>query len=332
MSATFELPETLPLDNKLSIGIMTFLRRTEPTTEPWMPTIADMREIVELVDGCGYDSMWAGDHISFPLSIMDPFIQIAQAAVISPRLKFGTSVFLLPMRHPTPIAKQVATLDHLTEGRFIFGIGVGGEFPKEYEAVGVPRNERGARMTESMEVLRALWTGEPASYKGKYFQFEDVPMRPPSRTAGGPPMWCGGRSDAALKRTGRLADGWVSYVVTPDMYADSLRTIADAAQGRDFSGGFGTSHLLFTRVGDTYETAFDAANKSLSTRYAMDFTKATQRYAAVGNPEQVAERIRDFHAAGVRHIILDIVGPYEDRDEQIQRFADEVLPHLADLR
>ena len=116
------------------------------------------------------------------------------------RLQLGTAVYLLPLRHPTPVAKQVSTLDHLTEGRFIFGVGVGGEFPKEYEACGVPIGERGARLSESLAVLRALWSGRPASYKGRFFQFEEVAMQPPPRQAGGPPIWCGGRSDAALRR------------------------------------------------------------------------------------------------------------------------------------
>ena len=136
----------LPLDKRLSIGLQTIHRRTEPTNGPWLPRIDEMCALVELIDRSGYDSLWVGDHISFPLHIFDPLLQLAQAAVVSRRLQFGTSVFLLPLRHPTPVAKQVSTLDHLTEGRFIFGVGVGGEFPKEYEACGVPITERGARL------------------------------------------------------------------------------------------------------------------------------------------------------------------------------------------
>jgi alkanesulfonate monooxygenase SsuD/methylene tetrahydromethanopterin reductase-like flavin-dependent oxidoreductase (luciferase family) len=133
----------LPLDDRLHIGVQTIHRRTEPAVGAWLPTIDEMATLVELVDRCGYDSLWVGDHISFPLAIFDPLLQLAQAAVVSRRLVFGTGVYLLPLRHPTPVAKQVSTLDHLTEGRFIFGIGVGGEFPKEYEACGVPIGERG---------------------------------------------------------------------------------------------------------------------------------------------------------------------------------------------
>jgi len=323
----------LSLQKQLRVGVQTMHRRTEPAVGQWMPKIAELRELVELVDRCGYDSMWVGDHVSFPIPFLDPLLQIAQAAAFSSRLTFGTDVYLLPLRHPAPVAKQVATLDHLTEGRFIFGVGAGGEFPKEYEVCGVPIGERGARLSESMEVLRKLWSGEPVSHEGRFFKFHDVPMQPPARTKGGTPLWSGGRSDAALARAGRLADGWVSYAVTPEMFRAGLEKVGIAAEqaGRKFEA-YGTGHLLFARVGDNYEQAFAEANESLSVRYAMDFTKATQRYAAIGRPADVAQRIRDFFEAGARHIVLDLVGPYEQRDRQIERIGAEVLPLLADLR
>src|SRR6185437_15825058 len=132
----------LPLDDRLRIGVQTIHRRTEPATRPWLPRIDELVELVELVDRSGYDSLWVGDHVSFPLPILDPLLQLAQAAVVSRRLTLGTSVYLLPLRHPAPVAKQVASLDHMTEGRLIFGVGVGGEFPKEYEVCGVPHGER----------------------------------------------------------------------------------------------------------------------------------------------------------------------------------------------
>jgi alkanesulfonate monooxygenase SsuD/methylene tetrahydromethanopterin reductase-like flavin-dependent oxidoreductase (luciferase family) len=323
----------IQLDGRLRIGIQTIHRRTEPATAEWLPKIDELVETVELVDRGGYDSLWVGDHISFAVPILDPLLQLAQAAVVSRRLTLGTSVYLLPLRHPAPVAKQVATLDHLTEGRLIFGVGVGGEFPKEYEVCGVPRNERGARLTEGIGLLRRFWSGEKVSHDGRFYgNFTDVPMRPPARQSGGPPIWCAGRTDAALRRTGRLADGWLSYVVTPDMYRSGLEKIDAAAGDAGRNGGkFGTGHLLFTRIDDTYEVALDAATETLSVRYAMDFRKAAQRYCALGRPEQVAERIREFHAAGMRHVILDLLGPYEQRNEQIKRFATEAMPLLKDL-
>ena len=154
----------LPLNDRLRIGVQTIHRRTEPATGPWLPTIDELVELVELVDHSGYNSLWVGDHISFAVPILDPLLQLAQAAMVSRRLTLGTSVYLLPLRHPAPVAKQVATLDHLTEGRLIFGVGVGGEFPREYEVCGIPRGERGARLSEGIALLRQILerrTGQP---------------------------------------------------------------------------------------------------------------------------------------------------------------------------
>ncbi|MSO77837.1 MAG: LLM class flavin-dependent oxidoreductase [Alphaproteobacteria bacterium] len=321
----------LPLDAKLLLGVSTIHRQGDGDTGPWLPRIDDLCRFVELVDHSGFDSIWLGDHISFPIPFLDPLLVLAQAAVASRRLTFGTGVYLLPLRHVGPVAKQVATLDHLTEGRLIFGVGVGGEFAKEYEVSGVPIAERGARLGEQIEALRALWTGQPASYAGRFYAFRDVPMLPAPRQPGGPPIWIGGRSDAALRRAGRLADGYYSYVVTPEMFEAALAKIAAAALGRPLRR-FGTGHLLFTRIEDSYEEALDVAAQSLGKRYAMDFRKAAARYAGLGRPADVAAKIRAFHAVGVRHLVVDLVGPYERRQQQIERFAAEVMPLLHDLR
>ena len=324
---------TLILDKRLRIGIQTIHRRTEPATGPWLPSIDELVNLVKLVDDSGFDSLWAGDHISFPLAILDPLLQLAQAAIVSRRLLLGTSVLLLPLRHPTPVAKQVTTLDHLTEGRFILGVGVGGEFPLEYAACDVPHNQRGARLAEGVTVLRKFFSGEPVTHHGRFYgPFQDVPMQPPPRQPGGPPIWFAGRKDPALRRIGRLGDGYLSYVVSPEMYHTALETIGEAAEkAARGSVKFGTGHLLFTRLDQTYEQALDRATETLSIRYAMDFRKAAQRYCALGTPEMVAARIRAFHAAGVRHIALDLLGPYEQKAEQIAWFARDALPLLADL-
>jgi probable F420-dependent oxidoreductase len=318
---------SLPLSDRIQIGVQTIHRRTEPATGAWHPTIQDGRAIVSLVDQLGYDSIWVGDHLSFAIPILDPIIQLAQAAVVSERLTIGTGVYLLPLRHPGPVAKQIATLDLVTGGRLIFGVGVGGEFHTDYDVAGVPMKERGARLTEGIEVLRKLWSGEKVSNDGRHFPFGELAMTPPPFQTGGPPIWCGGRSEAALKRAGELADGYISYVVTPEMFADAMTKITAAAETakRDVTS-FGTGHLLFARLDNTYEEALDKATESLSVRYAMDFRKPAMRYCALGPPADVAARIGEFLAAGVRHLVMDLVGPYEERDAQIEWFARDVLP------
>lgn len=320
----------LSLETSLKFGVQTIYRRTEPAVGPWAPDTEDARRLIRLVDDLGYDSMWVGDHVAFTIPILDSITQLAWACGQSERLTFGTGIYLLPLRHPTPVAKMISTLDHLCGGRLIFGVGVGGEFPNEFAACGIPVKERGARLNEGIAVLRKLWKGGEVENNGKFYPFPNVELLPTPRQKGGPPIWCGGRSDGALTRAGALCDGYISYVVTPEMFKDAMEKISLAAEeaGRDV-GEYGTGHLLFLRIDDSYEKALDAATEALSVRYAMDFRRPAEKYCALGSPADIAAKIDAFKSVGVRHFVLDFVGPYEQRDQQIERFAQEVRPLLG---
>jgi probable F420-dependent oxidoreductase len=292
-------------------------------------SVDDARAVAERTEAQGWDSLWVGDHVAFTVPIYDPLIQLALLGAFSKRLRLGTSVYLLPLRHPVPVAKQVATLDRMLGGRLEFGVGVGGEFANEYAACGVPIAERGARLSEGIQLLRKLWSGESVTHDGRFYPVKDVRLLPPPAQRD-LPIYCGGRSDAALARTGRLADGWIAYVVTPEQYRAGLEKIAAAAVvARRRLARFHTGHLLFTLVRNSYEEALDAATEHLSKRYAMDFRRAAQRYAALGKPADVAGRIAELQRAGVRSVIVDVVGRPEEREEQIARFAAEVRPLLG---
>ena len=311
----------LPLANKTTFGFHS--QFTDPERS---------RQTIALAEACGFDAVAVGDHLSFPLPISDPLLQLAQVAALSENLAIHTSVFLLALRHPLAVAKQVATLDRISSGRLIFGIGVGGEFPNEFAAAGVPVRERGSRLDESVEVMRKLWTGEAITHQGRHFQMTNLQMLPTPARADGPPIWCGGRSEAALKRAGTRLDGWVSYVVTPTMYAQGLETIEKhytlAKRNLD---SFGTAHLVYMRLAKSWDSAFEIASQRLSERYAMDFGPATKKYVALGRPEDIAETLHAFHVAGVRHIEIDFIGSEAEKDTQIRWFSEEVRP-LLDFR
>lgn len=309
----------VPVADELKFGLMTRL-----------PEPVEIRARVAAVEKAGLDSIWVGDHVAFTSPIQDPLVSLSFAAACSDKLTFGTSVYLLPLRHPTPVAKQVSTLDQMTQGRLIFGVGVGGEFPREFEACGVDVKERGARLSEGIQVVKKLWSGKPVSHRGRHFEFDETHMQPAPVQAGGPPIWCGGRSKAALERAGHLCDGYISYVVTPQMFAESLATIAQAREAANRNDStFGTAHLLFARVDKDYETALDVAAHHLSIRYAMDFRKAAQRYAALGSGADVAAAINKFVEAGARHIVVDLIGPEDEKLDHVDRFARDVIPLLA---
>jgi probable F420-dependent oxidoreductase len=308
----------LPLSAELSYGVITTATNAD-----------DARATAERAEAQGWDSLWVGDHVAFTIPIYDPLIQLAMLGAYSKKLRLGTSVYLLPLRHPVPVAKQVATLDRMLGGRLEFGVGVGGEFPNEYAACGVPLRERGARLGEGIELLRRLWSGESVTHEGRFYPLKDVRMLPPPAQRE-LPIYCGGRNDAALARIGRLADGWIAYVVTAEQYRAGLEKIAVAAAAAKRSPmRFHTGHLLFSLVRNSYEDALDGATEHLSRRYAMDFRKAAQRYAALGKPADVAARVAELQRAGVRNVIVDVVGRPEEREEQIARFAAEVRPLLG---
>jgi alkanesulfonate monooxygenase SsuD/methylene tetrahydromethanopterin reductase-like flavin-dependent oxidoreductase (luciferase family) len=313
------MSDALPLNQRIRFGTMTAAVDREQA-----------QKSISSLAGWGYESIWTGDHVAFTGPISDSLTQLTYLSALNPNLTYGTSIYLLPLRHPTTVAKVVATVDRLMgAGHFIFGIGVGGEFPPEYEACGVPVKQRGGRANEAIEIIRRLWTGEPVEYHGKYFSFGKVTMLPKPATPGGPPIWVGGRAEAALRRAAILGDGWMPYVVTPKRVSDGLNFIANEAQkaGRRIEH-FGTALHLFATLGSSYEKALDVSAEHLSKRYAMDFREPAKRYAAVGRPSDVAQKIGEFIAAGIRDVNVDIISHPSDRDAQLEQFAKEVIPLL----
>lgn len=286
------------------------------------------RIAIRHIAGAGFDSVWAGDHISFTGPVNDPLVEIAFLGALEPRMVFATGVYLLALRAPAAAAKMVATVDRmLGAGRFIFGVGVGGEFPREWQACGVPVSERGGRTNEALEIIRRLWTEPRVTHRGRYYSFEDVAMEPHPATAGGPPIWIGGRAEPAQRRAARLGDGWVPYVITAKRYAEGLEFIGREAEraGRRFER-FGTGVFLFSAIAENYERAHQIASASLSRRYAMDFTEPARRYGALGTPADVAAKIAEYVAAGARDFVLDAVAEGGAREEQLERLGREVIP------
>jgi probable F420-dependent oxidoreductase len=284
-------------------------------------------DLVRRVEALGFDAIWTGDHVSFHNPIHESLVLLATYASITRRVRLGTAVYLLALRHPAIAAKMTASLDVLSGGRLIFGVGVGGENPKEFELCGVPHRERGARVTEGIEVVRTLWREAPATFAGRFTRFTDVSIAPRPVQQPGPPIWIGGRSDAALARAGRQGDGWVSYVVQPDRYARSLARIREAAAnaGRSLDG-FVAAHLAFITLGRDHESARATWVRLLSRRYAQDFGPLAGRYGIIGTPGQCAERIEQFRQAGCAYFIMNAICDPADEAEHLERIAADVIP------
>ncbi len=286
-------------------------------------------EMARLVEERGFDSLWCGDHLSFHNPIYESLTLLAAYAGITRRVRLGTAVYLLALRAPAVAAKATATLDVLSGGRLIFGVGVGGENPKEFELAGVPHRERGARVTEGIDVVRALWRDTPATFKGRFTSFENVSIDPKPVQKPGPPIWIGGRSDAALARAGRQGDGWVSYVIHADRYRQSVERIRAAAEaaGRPLDG-FTMAHLTFINVGRDGDRARRQWIERISKRYAQDFTPLADKYGVFGTPDQCLEQIDRFRRAGCSYFILSPSCPPEEERDQLEMMAADILPRF----
>ena len=180
-----------------------------------------IRRHAQRAEALGLSDVWVSEHIivpraQFPRSPLfyDPILTLTWVASVTERVRLGTSVIVLPMRHPLPLAKELATLHNFSEGRLILGAGVGW-LEAEFAALGAPFHERGRRTDEGIAMMRAVWTQDPVTFRSKYIPAEinELTMQPlPIRPI---PIWFGARSEAAYKRTVRIGDGWHGSQVTP---------------------------------------------------------------------------------------------------------------------
>ena len=291
-----------------------------------VPTLLDWA--VEL-EALGLDAIWFRDHVLWHSPVLDPFVALGALAARTSRVALGPGVLLLPLRSAAVVAKALATLDQFSGGRALLGVGVGGEFPKEFEACGVPMAERGRRADEALAAIRALWTEERASFEGRTVRFTDVAMRFGPVQRPHPPIWVGGRSEAALARAGRLGDGWLAYFVTAEGFGRRLAQARAHWQARGGTGTFGAGLVVYFHVAESRDQARRIAQGYLEAEYRQPFGDLVDRYCALGSPAECAAALASFVEAGVRHLTVIPAGPIEGYMAQMCRFAGEVLPRLS---
>jgi probable F420-dependent oxidoreductase len=262
-----------------------------------VPGSGHYRRVAAAAEEAGFESLWAGDHVSFRHPLLDVTVALAAFAAVTEQITLGAGVLLLPLRPPVLVAREFASLDYLSGGRLVLGVGTGGEHPRDFEAVGVPTRERGARTDESLLALRVLFAGAPASFTGRFFAFDGVTIEPGPVQPGGPPRWVGGRSEAAIRRAGRLGDGWMPIWVSPKRLERGLEEVRQHAAGRDVTGAV----VLPALVGGTNEEV----RQHLSRRYGTEFSShAVERYCLVGSRDECAARVAEYVAAGAEHVVF----------------------------
>ena len=285
---------------------------------------AGLRDFVSRVEATGIDRLFTGDHVTFQGGHgFDGLLNATAVAVSSRRLTVQTAVYLLPLRHPVPVARQVASLAALAPGRLAFGVGLGGEDPAELRACGIDPATRGRRMDEALAVLRPLLAGAEVTVHGDFFRLDQVRILP--APAPRVPIVIGGRSDAALRRVARHGDGWLGLWVSPGRYAAAVELIAKYAadEGRPVPGWQHGMHV-WCGLGASAATARSRLAGVMEAFYATSFGKF-ERYCPYGTPAEVADGLRAYVDAGCRSFNLI---PVADSEQAAIDGADAVRAAL----
>jgi probable F420-dependent oxidoreductase len=273
------------------------------------------------------DSLWVGGHVASRNPSPEALVGLARLSAATSRVRIGTSILLLPLYPPAIVAKQIADLDRASGGRLILGVGIGGEYPQEFRACGVPIEERGRRTDEAIPLLRRLWAAEEISHDGRFYPMEDVKIHPAPAQPGGPPIVVAGRKDPAMRRAALLGDGWMPYLYSPRRYAASVGRVREIATeaGRDLSG-FDWYAFVFFHVDPDGQRAREEAARAMGGTYNQDFRAMVDNVAAAGTADEVRTKIEQFVDAGARHFIFAPAAGAGDPDLIVRRLLEEVLP------
>ncbi len=284
--------------------------------------------LFDFIDRCeslDIDSLWVNDRVISPAVTMEPIVFMAYMASRMRNMKFGTSALVLPTRNPVLLAKQLATLDFLCQGRLLLVVGLGSDESKDFEAMGIRKEERGRRADEAIVLIRKLWSEERVDFEGKFYPVKAVTLFPRPCQKGGPPIWVGGRSRGALRRAGRLADGWLVSSATPKEVAEGIEMIRGyaAEAGRKVpEDHYGVLAPFF--FAKNAEKAWEIAEASIRLRPEIP----PYEFCALGTPEQVRERLQEYINAGATKFVMRLCGPKESWSEQIGILAGEVIKPL----
>jgi probable F420-dependent oxidoreductase len=297
----------------MKIGVQIPLGPGAGTSEPF-------RDYLHEIERLGYASVWLGDHIVIPKTIanmdsypygwrfspdlghffpdksfLEPISTCGFIAGATKRVEIGVGVFVVPMRNPVELAKELACIDVLAGGRLIAGVGAGW-MEEEFVALDRPYKGRGARLDEAVALMRALWSGEVTTFEGKYFQVRDIYCQPTPTRAEGPPIWVGGHTDLALDRCARYASGWHAIELPPDEFAHHSARLDErlATAGRD--------------PGEVV--------RSVATRVRLSGPDL----------DEARQTVKDYAAAGCEHLVLYTTPTrsIEENLERFQRFEREI--------
>jgi probable F420-dependent oxidoreductase len=283
-------------------------------------------KLVDLCESTEIDSLWLSERLSAPLPVPEPMTTLAAVAARTTRLKFGPSVFVTPFRTPVLAAREIAMIDYLSGGRMLPAFGIGVEHEREFLAAGVPFKERGRRTDEAIAIMRRCWSDDEVTFDGEFWRLDKITVLP--KPVQQPmPVWIGGNSEAAMRRTGRLGDGWIPSFIPPARFATGMaqtqQFAADA--GREVPADhFGV--LVNFCFAEDRATARSLAGPFIPRGRVDDAT--LEACTAFGPADVLRERIDEYAKAGASKFIVRPMCASERMLEQLARLADEVVPEF----
>lgn len=284
-------------------------------------TPANVMNFAKKCEQMGVHSMWIIDRIAY--DNLEPLTVLAAAAGATDKIRLGTSVLLPNLRHPTLLAKTIATLDFISNGRVTLGIGFGSR-ENDFAAVEVPFDGRGSRAVEAVQLLKRLWTEDNVTHKGRFFDIQHVTIgpRPIQKTV---PIWTGGSAEVALKRAGTWADGFIcgsSAMIEFSSVWDKVANYAKAA-GRN-PDAIEKACLTFIAINDNKAKAVETL-AAYVTRYYGRLRGDIENTFPLGSAAACADKINSFFSKGLDTLIIGFADP---DPKQLDHFAEQVLPHL----
>lgn len=291
--------------------------------------LAGVPALAREAEALGYDLLACGEHVFFHGPTPNAFVALAAAAGATERIRLLSALTILPVYPAVLAAKLIATLDGVSGGRFELGVGVGGEYPAEFAASGVPVGERGSRTDEALTVLGRLLSGEPATFAGQHTVLDGQRLQPPSVQLPRPPVWVGGRREASMRRAGRYGDGWLPYLITPERLASGMDTVraAAVASGRAAADVRGGVYCWAVTDADGRWARRTVAD-TVSAIYRQDLRPKAGQYLVGGTPGEVAARLAEYAAAGAETLVYAPACQNADVTRVVRTFADGVLPGL----
>jgi alkanesulfonate monooxygenase SsuD/methylene tetrahydromethanopterin reductase-like flavin-dependent oxidoreductase (luciferase family) len=279
---------------------------------------AQRAKFIDAIVAGGIDHVFVADHVSFHVGTgMDGLINAATLTALTPKLNVVVGVYLLALRHPVAVARQLATIAESAPGQLILGVGVGGEDRNEVAMCGVDPRTRGRRTDESLHVLRLLQGGAPVDHHGEFFDFERAWIRPAPNPA--VPILVGGRADAAIRRTARYGDGWLGIWCSPERYAQALAEIAREATACGRAPPAQNGIQLWIGIDDDHAHARARLARGMQAFYRVPFERF-EKYSPYGTAAAVADTLARYRDAGCR--LFNLMPIAQDAAAGIEAIAE----------